>query len=224
MSNDGFIDRLISLTYPRGSWNKCFVMLQAFIDESGIHDQAPFCVVAGYMGGARHWKRFEELWGPNSKIQDFHAKRFFARDPRGNRVPPFKEWDNARAEAYYNELLHAITSVNIYPIGGIVDVAEFWKYTEAERAHLTGSDWRNGRRTLSGAPTKPYYLAFQEALASSLHRLKRNDLQIHFTFDQQEDFAPLALEMFKYFKQPEYSYAANMGDAIYPSRKDAIGL
>lgn len=224
MSNAGFIDRLISLTYPRGSWEKSIVMLQAFIDESGIHDGARFCVVVGYMGSARHWKRFEELWKPNSDIQDFHAKRFFQRDPQGNRVSPYKEWDDAKAQAYYDDLLNAIASVNIYPIGGIVDVAEFWKYTEAERAHLTGSDRRNGKRTLSGAPTKPYYLAFQQAIASSLDRLTRKDLQIHFTFDQQEEFAPLALEMFQYFKQPEYPYAPNMGDAIYTSRQEAIGL
>lgn len=221
MSN---IDRLVLLTYPRGSWEKHFVMLQAFFDESGIHNQAQFCVVAGYVGSARHWKRFEELWGPYAKKEAFHAKRFFQRDPQDNRVSPYNEWNDAKAEAYYKQLLDAIASVNIYPVGGIVDVAEFWKYTEVERAHLTGSDRRNGRKTISGAPTKPYYLAFQEALASSLHRLTRNDLKIHFTFDQQNEFAPLALEMFNYFKQPEYQYAPNMGDIIYSPRTEAIGL
>ena len=224
MSNAGFIDRLVSLTYPRGSWNKSIVMLQAFIDESGIHGNAPFCVVAGYVGGARQWKRFEALWEPHAKKQDFHAKRFFQRDPQGKRVSPYNEWDDAKAEAYYSDLLDAIASVKIYPIGGIVDVVEFWKYTKAERAHLTGSDRRNGKMTLSGAPTKPYYLAFQEAIVSSLEWLDGNDLQIHFTFDQQEQFAPLALDMFRYFKQPEYPYARKMGSAIYTSRLEAIGL
>lgn len=224
MANAGFIDRLISLTYPRGSWDKWVVMLQAFIDESGIHDGAPFSVVAGYLGSARHWKHFEEFWGPHAMGQGFHAKSFFARDPQGNRVTPYTEWDEAKAETYFNELLRAIASVNIYPIGGIVDVAEFNKYSEEERAHLTGRDRRSGRQTITGAPTKPYYLAFQEAIASSLHRLTRRDLQIHFTFDQQNQLAPLALEMFRYFKRPEYPYASNMGDAIFASRNDAIGL
>ena len=39
---------------------------------------------------------------------------FFARDPQGNRVAPYTEWDEAKAETYFNELLRVITSVNIY--------------------------------------------------------------------------------------------------------------
>jgi hypothetical protein len=198
-------------------------MLQAFVDESGIHDGAPFCVVAGYLGSARHWKHFEELGDPLRRGKP-STRNVFARDPQGNRVAPYTEWDEAKAETYFNELLRVITSVNIYPIGGIVDVAEFNKYSEEERAHLTGRDRRSGRQTITGAPTKPYYLAFQEAIASSFHRLTRSDLQIHFTFDQHQQFAPLALEMFRYFKRPEFPYASNMGDAIFASRNDATGL
>ena len=54
--------------------------LDALFDESGIHDGAKLCVIAGFIGTAKQWARFEELWRP-SATPPFHAKEFFKSNP-----------------------------------------------------------------------------------------------------------------------------------------------
>lgn len=37
-------------------------MIEAYMDESGIHEGAHVCVIAGYWGSQKKWKRFETRW------------------------------------------------------------------------------------------------------------------------------------------------------------------
>jgi len=37
-------------------------MMRLLLDESGIHDGAVFCAVAGYFGQQNHWRHFEKAW------------------------------------------------------------------------------------------------------------------------------------------------------------------
>jgi hypothetical protein len=92
------IDLLASLVHPRGGrkWRNRFVMMEAYFDESGIHDGAKVCIVAGYYGSHSAWKRFESQWNkiladyPEVAVKGFHAKVFFGRDESGNRVKEYK--------------------------------------------------------------------------------------------------------------------------------------
>ena len=66
--------------------------MEAYFDESGIHDGAKVCVVAGYYGTEMAWKKFEGQWNkilldyPELNGEAFHAKRFFARDENQKRL------------------------------------------------------------------------------------------------------------------------------------------
>jgi hypothetical protein len=55
--------------------------LYAFADESGIHDGAKMCVLAGFLSSPRQWTLFETAWnqalGPDVAPVGFHAKEFF---------------------------------------------------------------------------------------------------------------------------------------------------
>src|SRR6266481_3431853 len=95
------IDVLASLVHPRaGKWNNRFVMMEAYLDESGIHAGAKVCVVAGYYGSHKNWKAFEAQWNkvlssyPEVASEGFHAKHFFGRDKAGNRVKEYKGWSD----------------------------------------------------------------------------------------------------------------------------------
>ena len=37
-------------------------MLQAYLDESGIHEGAHVCIVGGYFGGPGQWSKFGAEW------------------------------------------------------------------------------------------------------------------------------------------------------------------
>jgi hypothetical protein len=54
--------RIPPFAKTRGSHPKIFAMIDAYLDESGIHDGAAVCVIAGFYGGRGHWRRFESLW------------------------------------------------------------------------------------------------------------------------------------------------------------------
>ena len=73
------IDEFAALVHPRNGHPKLFAMIEAYIDESGIHEGAKVCVVAGYFGGRGQWRRFESEWlrllkGYDIPLSDFHAK------------------------------------------------------------------------------------------------------------------------------------------------------
>jgi len=53
-------------------------MIEAYLDESGIHDGAAVCVIAGYFGGPGQWHKFERLWRKSLDragvpLEKFHA-------------------------------------------------------------------------------------------------------------------------------------------------------
>jgi hypothetical protein len=98
---------------------KLFAMFQAYLDESGIDHETEFSVLAGYVGGVGQWKRFERRWRSIIKkygVEEFHAKRFFGRDPQGNRLDEYVGWTSGREREFITELLHCIVSVKIHPV------------------------------------------------------------------------------------------------------------
>jgi hypothetical protein len=91
-------------------------------------------------------------------LPGFHAKEFFKRDNKGARVKPYDGWTDKQAAEYLEALVNAVCSVNIYLVGGIVDIDAFNKYTKQEREHLTGDNKLKGPQRVNGAPTKPLRL------------------------------------------------------------------
>lgn len=228
----GFLDWLVSGYTPYGE-DKYVLMLigqmggyKALFDESGIHDRAPICVVAGYIGSLSEWRRFDEAWEPYSKDPGFHAKSFFARDNQGHRVPPYDSWDDERGQKYLGYLLESVTTLKLYPVGALVDVQAFRRYSKDERRLLTGGyATRSGKWKHSGAPTKPYYTVFIHAVLSALDRADRHDWKIHFVCDRQRQFAPLALKLYSRMKDDlEPIDSDRMGAITFESRYEAIGL
>jgi hypothetical protein len=56
-------------------------MIEAYLDESGVHGTAPICVIAGYFGGARQWAELEAAWrrilnDASVPLEEFHALDF----------------------------------------------------------------------------------------------------------------------------------------------------
>ena len=202
------------------------VMVQIFIDESGIHDGAPVCVIAGYRGSERQWKKLNDFWTADGCPIEFHAKRFFSRSPDGKRVSPYSEWDDRTAGEYLRCRLEAINHADIHPVGAMIDVRAFRALDHNERRHLTGGIWREGKWRFSGAPSKPYYLVFQDVVIQAVQAVKRPDWQAHFFVAEQNELAPLAAELYAMMKRTLYDreLVSTLGEMRFASPKDQPGL
>lgn len=97
---------------------KNFAMLSVYMDDSGSHDQSHNCVIAGYWGEVREWRRFQREWHAvllRYGIQEFKANEFWPRLSGGRKNPPYNGWSDDKSDAYINDLLMVIESRRVFP-------------------------------------------------------------------------------------------------------------
>lgn len=167
-------------------------MLKAYLDESGIHDGAPFCVVAGYFGLNNHWRHFGAAWESvlsdhGASLRDFHAK------------------DLMKCEAkrpLLIELAKTISRYAIYPVSMGIVVEDFDALTVEQRKWMTGATLRGGEVKTSGSPNKPYYVPFQLCLMRITTYAKIGG-RVDFFFGLDRSFAGYARSLFAQIKTGE---------------------
>jgi hypothetical protein len=155
----------------RGFWNGCRLpklvpmggrvsaMIQAYLDETGIHEGSGVCAIAGYFGGPGQWKKQGGEWDAILKpyrVNEFHAKQFWGFDNEGRRVGPYKGWSNTKADAFLNELVCTIeTRPKLHPISAAVVMNSWNKLSTTTDAFLPAANlWRENLR-LADAPANP---------------------------------------------------------------------
>jgi len=199
--------------------------LYGFFDESGIHGGARRCVLAGYIGSVRQGLLFEKAWLKvlsDFNLPEFHAKKFFAA-----REEPYRSLSSEEQRKLLDGLLGAIHQHGITPVAASVVKRDFEQLTQNERRFVTGGlvgGNGNYRWRTSGAPSKPYFLVFQWCIAKAV-KLAKVGKVVQFIFDQQNEYAPLALQLFQEAKlllSPEES--ARVGGCAFLSRLDAPPL
>lgn len=134
-------------------------MMLAYMDDSGSHANSHNCVLGGYFGGANEWRKFERHWKPvldEYRISEFHARRFWARDRKGQSVGEYKSWTQRRHLEFLDKLLRVIETLKIYQFASGVLGAEWAKQDIDERRIFTGAT----PKYQSGAPSKPIFLGF----------------------------------------------------------------
>ena len=172
------------------------------MDESGIHDDARVCVVAGYVGPIEEWAGFRQDWnGTLDKYKvkrecGFHARLFFRRHLSGKpQHEHYRHLSAEDAENFLGALVGAITGSNLRLIGSAVDVPLFRSLTEDERRYLTGG-LHNGRKwTRQGAPTKPYYLPFSHGVIRAGSRTPKSQ-KVRIVMSRQAQYEMNALELY----------------------------
>ncbi len=206
---------------------KLFAVMQAYFDESGIHHESAFCILAGYVGGVGQWKRFERTWRKilaKYKVEEFHAKRFFQRDKRGQRLDEYADWTDAKADDFIRELINCILSVKVYPVSCSVVKAAWNQLSYGERRYLTGGIFDADEFTTSGAPSKAYFVSFQFCIYMATDFCGRGQ-KVHFAFDLNKDFHGYGREYFKLLKKlPGLSWAPKLGQPSWPTSFEAVQL
>jgi hypothetical protein len=202
-------------------------MMQAYLDESGIDHESDFCILAGYVGGIGKWKRFERTWRTTLKlygVKEFHAKRFFQRDSRGQRLDEYTNWTDKKADDFIRELINCIISVKVYPVSCSVVKAAWNRLTYGERRYLTGGIFDAGKFTTSGAPSKAYFVPFQFCIYMATDFCGRGQ-KVHFAFDLNKDLHGYSREVFKLLKQlPGLSWGPKLGEPSWPTSFEAVQL
>jgi hypothetical protein len=209
-------------------------MMEAYFDESGIHDGAAVCAVGGFYGSQSEWRRFEAQWGtlladyPEVKnAGGFHAKVFFGRDDKGNRLGPYKTWSDEKAHKFLERIVQAVIRNRIFPVGCAIVVQHFMDMPLIRRKWFTGAQFdKNGKPITSGSPKKPYYVPFQFSVLECIHTSKTTD-KVHFYAGLDRTFSGYATELHKQLvidpRIPDH-YRNFIGGLSFPLAKDTPGL
>jgi hypothetical protein len=193
-------------------------LLAAYLDESGIHDGAELCVIAGYFGGTGQWKRFEIAWRKLLRdaavpMDEFHAKDLL------NRVGFFRRsrWNDNQHGEFLNDIADVLSRFKIYPISHGVVVEDFRRFTHAQRRLFTGAVIDNGKLKTSGSPDKPYFMPFQHCI-KRIATYAPVGTKVDFYFGLNKPFAEFTTALWKTLKSDwlSHPYRDRMGDASFP--------
>jgi len=190
-------------------------MMECYLDESGIHDDAPVCVIAGYFGGQGQWRRFNTLWqkvldDADTPLEEFHAKDFVK---------------TSRRRTTLEALAGAIgASRKIHPVIVGVVVSDFRSFSEDQRRFLTGAQIRNREFVSTGSPDRPYFLPFIHCV-ERLAGYASAGGKVHFFCGLDRPFARYATALFETFKSdPLAPSRKSLGKLLFPKARETPQL
>jgi hypothetical protein len=222
-----WIDNQVDIVHPKDGHKKVFAMLQGYLDESGIQDAAPICLIGGYFGGPGQWRKVGNAWQAilsRYEVKEFHAKEFWAFNAVGERVGPYREWSIDKANQFLGELVAVINGHKIHPVSTAVVVDAFNRLSHNERRFLTGGTLRNGKFIDSGCPSKPYFLAFQTVILDIARHAPVGG-KSHYAFDLNKQFKGYALDLFALVKGLiEHPLHERIGEISFPTGLEAVQL
>ena len=210
------------------------MMMEGYFDESGIHDGAKVCVVAGYYASHASWRRFENQWnkvlGDYPEIaKGFHAKVFFGRDA-SQRVGEYKGWSDERATKFLERLIQTIIRNRIFPIGYGVIVKDFDSLPLQSRLWLTGAkfDKTSGMVIEGGCPSKSYYVPFQFCVLKAAQKSNATiEDKFHCFAGIDKTLSGYAGEFWKMLRMDDrlpLDLRDRLGTIAYPLSKDTPGI
>jgi hypothetical protein len=209
---------------------KHFCMVEAYMDESGIHDGAHVCVIAGYWGSEKKWLKFEKRWpeiikgADEPSLKEFHSTEFW--NSRGERHGVFAQWSDAKADTFIADLVACIVDTKIFPTSAMLVMDEWKKLNKDERRFLTGGYYHilEKKWITPGAPNKPYFWPFKLAIGNPAIHCKPG-LHVHYTFDLNKQFKNHAIDLFALLKtDPKLTIRHRLGSLDLELSEKALAL
>src|ERR1700733_7451890 len=193
-------------------------MIDAYLDESGIHDGAAVCVIAGYFGGRGQWGKFEKRWKQTfvrsgMPMEEFHAKTLLKKeDPKFKRI--------ARSLV----TVIAEFAPKIHPVSAAIIVEDFYSFSLHDRKFMTGATWKNNELLGTGSPDKAYYIPFQHCLKRIAGRAPVGG-KTHFFFGLDRTFSGYAEVLYKQRKADPFApFREELGEIAFPQAKATAPL
>jgi len=201
------------MVHPRDGHPKVLAMIDAYFDESGIHDGAEVCLIGGYFGGKGQWRKFEKLW--ERVLRDFGLRAFHGKEMVKRRDSSSLQW----------ALAQVIAQSKIYPIVSAVPVREFFKLSLMERRFMTGATLTpEGRLKESGNPNRPYFAPFQQTIRRVLSYAPVGG-KAHFFFGLDSKFGEYAVDLYRKLQETGvHQYQERFGTIAFPPAEDTPAL
>ncbi len=205
-------------------------MFRTYLDESGIHEQAHTCAVAGYSGNSAAWKTFERRWRRllrDHGVHEFHAQKFwtFQRGGSGRRASPYSAWSQAKAERFQAEAFSIIQDSRIAPVASLVLLEDWKELTRKQRQFLAGGDYDAVDHAIkSPAPEKGFYLALLGCIWSAVGHSRTGE-RVHFVLDQNNQLSGYAVNLFQKLKNGAVTrIRQRLGSITFASSEDACPI
>jgi len=210
--------------HPRDGHPKVLAMIDAYLDESGIHDGAKMCVIAGYFGSPGQMRKLEKAWKKTLAdfrfpMKDFHAKNLLKTKKY---IPMLKEL--ARAVGQQKK---------VYPVTWAIVVEDFNSFTLEQRRFMTGATLSPMSRKLvtSGCPTKPYFVPFISIIKVVTDAAPIGG-KANFSFGIDRQFARYAIALFKQIVEnadkdrpiSTWKSRDRLGNALFPLATETAQL
>ena len=222
-----YFDSILTSLPVRGSrlGSKLMAVFEIYLDESGIHEGAKICVVAGFYGKYSEFRKLENGW---CKVVaglpdgDFHAHQFFARDKYSERVGPYKGWSDKAADAFMDGLVKSIRKSYVRPVRAYIDVEEFNQRSLDERVWLTFGVRSDAKWKTTGSPIRPhsvYYSPFESCVTEYFQRRAKRGSVLNAFYDQNTDIKAHLQEMWELFQKKNPHWADKCGPLFPVSRK-----
>jgi len=187
------------------------IEMESYLDESGIHDQALVCIIAGYFGTQRQLQKLEKAWKQTLRDFDFPMEDFHAKDL-------IKKHDHRKM---LEKLAKTISKQpKVHPVSYGIIVEDFNSFTLEQRRFLTGATLQSsGELDQAGCPNKPYFVPFQNVV-KLLTDYAPEGGKVHFSFGIDRPFYGYATELFK--QMVDLTQAAEKPWSTWKSR-DRLG-
>lgn len=123
--------------YPYSRGDHLVAELWAYGDESGMHADPPFCLVAGFIAEPATWESFRTKW--NEILAEygvdggFHAVEFFG----GKRS--YRQWHGDIRDRFIDKLAGVVAAHEMYPIGSAVEMSAFFQLSKIQREYFSGA-------------------------------------------------------------------------------------
>jgi hypothetical protein len=184
-------------------------MIECYLDESGVHEEAPICVIAGFFGGQGQWRKFSAQWrrimnSAGIPLEEFHAKDFVKSKSRQSTLDALAQVVNA--------------SPKIHPVSVGVAVRDFKSLPQEQRRFLTGARIDKGQFISTGSPNKPYFLPFILCVERVAGYASMGG-KVHFFCGLDRQFADYATDLFNSVKAD-----VRLGDIQFPLAKETPQL
>jgi hypothetical protein len=167
-------------------------MIDAYLDESGIHKSAPVCLIAGYFGGAGQWRKFERDWRKAFKdshvaLEEFHATDFLRK---------------RKHKVLLEKLVEIIPRYKINPVTVGIIVQDFMSFNLMQRRFMTGATLLGRELKTSGSPNRPYFAPFQTCIRRVASYAPVGG-KAHFSFGLDRPFGKYAQELYRIIKESQ---------------------
>jgi hypothetical protein len=191
------------------------VILTAYFDESGTHGGAELCLMAGFMGDARQWRKFEKRAG--KLFKRFGVDIFHTIDVRRT-DKDFRGWKVDRKIEFLDEFHHIINETLERGFASILRNDDYHYYANLR--------WPKGTRKDS-----KYGLIFRASLSSVVDGAmtvqrwgEGSDPRLNVVLESGHRNAPDAIRLYNFFRDRFQGRSKALAGLTFEAKEDCLPL